>query len=836
MAVNIISNACIRTSPNDISEPCAPEIESRASQTAHVALARTCTEGVVLPPLANRVSDKSPAKGQTARLDAPPETLFERQQRDFAFAKEKLESGWAYENNIPSWYQELILSPEQRLEIISMIAKDSSHSNFRNLCNMANLTSSQISGIAEKLAERKKVFRFVTPEFIPEEGTRYQLILKNKINASDYLTPAKLTKEHIIDIAAQVHDIDIDALELTEEGKIKIEYLRIIGDPKRLIGLKDIRGKPLGSLENSKKLMEWSSAYSELTSKNKDQIWPLMTDSFKPIFEKHEKELRLLIKMECMSNVVAESLKFSCKDPKFEALADLAKHFSDLGNSAQWYDLYKFIMNAFLDRSVKDPSRDKFELWYENNSNRGKSSPLEIAPKAKTCKNNSNKKDHSRDQKDPSRGSGGISPLEMTPRPNVKTSKNNNNKNDPTRDSSGISPSKMAPRPNAKTCKNNSNKKDPNRDSGGILPHLIPTAFFTALEPSAETYEKWIQPLLHHRKDLKNGKNFRLLTTFLNLIQTLGVSNQTKHLLINHLVHDCDGKGSLFERALLLSNMVILAPATLNTEEMFSTKKLKDLRTETFIAALASNKAIDKEQIDHLLSSWRDPYALITYFTKIKEVSTEAGGRLLAEHYVKWIESLLDGSFLSFRYKDNPHINELLNRGVSTDLIAKWNKEGESEKIVLDTKPFVILDSNDPQDLILLGSEGGGCQTIYGWSQSNKRALAYATDGKNRAIVIKDPITNRTIARGVFRLLWNRTTKKPALYLERTYSSYGAHRFNATIQKYAHQRGQALDVDVFTEKSKEKYLLESFGSSAPFEHSDAAGDDNGAGTFTIEHI
>jgi hypothetical protein len=47
--------------------------------------------------------------------------------------------------------------------------------------------------------------------------------------------------------------------------------------------------------------------------------------------------------------------------------------------------------------------------------------------------------------------------------------------------------------------------------------------------------------------------------------------------------------------------------------------------------------------------------------------------------------------------------------------------------------------------------------------------LAYCLDGKNTMIAVKDDETGKTLARGMFRLLWNPNHKKPVLFLDRIY-------------------------------------------------------------------
>jgi hypothetical protein len=168
------------------------------------------------------------------------------------------------------------------------------------------------------------------------------------------------------------------------------------------------------------------------------------------------------------------------------------------------------------------------------------------------------------------------------------------------------------------------------------------------------------------------------------------------------------------------------------------------------------------------------------------------------------------------------------------DLTEFLRKEAALRSLPDETRMFDIFDSDDAQDLFLLGSETGGCQTVYGSPDLNKSAMAYVSDAKNRAIVVKDKSGKKSIARAVLRLLWDEQAKKPALFLERTYASYPDPRFEIEIRNYAKKIGQKLQLPLY-EAGKEEAVLQSFGCHAPFEYSDAGGGSN-EGSFTIRGV
>ncbi|MBX7066164.1 MAG: hypothetical protein K1X28_02925 [Parachlamydiales bacterium] len=142
-----------------------------------------------------------------------------------------------------------------------------------------------------------------------------------------------------------------------------------------------------------------------------------------------------------------------------------------------------------------------------------------------------------------------------------------------------------------------------------------------------------------------------------------------------------------------------------------------------------------------------------------------------------------------------------------------------------DQRELSILVTDDPQDLLLLAAESGGCQSIYGQPHLNKSALSYVMDGKNRAIVLKDPKTQRIVARAVVRLLWD--GESPALFVEPHYLTFPNPEIDRILDENAIQLGESLGVPVYTKEKKVenegRTLYSLSGLAVPFEYSDAAG-------------
>ena len=139
---------------------------------------------------------------------------------------------------------------------------------------------------------------------------------------------------------------------------------------------------------------------------------------------------------------------------------------------------------------------------------------------------------------------------------------------------------------------------------------------------------------------------------------------------------------------------------------------------------------------------------------------------------------------------------------------------------------YDIVDTDDPCDLMLAGTEvTGSCQRVGGDPNLNKCLMAYVADGKNRMIALKDPVTGRIIARSVIRLLLDKITNRPVMFLERVYPSLADTKQRGAIIAYAKKHVQKLDVPLLTQEAAKgtSYPGEvvSLGGQAPFEYEDA---------------
>ncbi len=187
------------------------------------------------------------------------------------------------------------------------------------------------------------------------------------------------------------------------------------------------------------------------------------------------------------------------------------------------------------------------------------------------------------------------------------------------------------------------------------------------------------------------------------------------------------------------------------------------------------------------------------------------------------------------KLEENPLTCEL---ELNHDLKGLISSLSSPKSRILDEK--VIL-SRDWQDLLLCGTEVlGSCLRIDGKPNLNKCLIAYCMDGKNALIAVKNE-EGKILARSLLRLLWNKTTSKPALFLDRLYPNPCPSERKDAIMEAAIECSKDLGIDLFTQwggyKEDPNTFLESFRGPCSYEYEDAAGEEiKRNGVFTIKNL
>jgi len=152
-------------------------------------------------------------------------------------------------------------------------------------------------------------------------------------------------------------------------------------------------------------------------------------------------------------------------------------------------------------------------------------------------------------------------------------------------------------------------------------------------------------------------------------------------------------------------------------------------------------------------------------------------------------------------------------------------REGLKPKVAKEIEKWKIVDSDDPLDLFLSGTEvGGSCQRVDGTPGLNKALMGYVMDGKHRILAVKDN-RGRIVERLILRLLFDEKNKKPVLFFERIYPKTA--KYGNALKNFAKERAEELGVPLVSKETttETKYdgSLISYSSKAPYEYCDAAG-------------
>lgn len=140
---------------------------------------------------------------------------------------------------------------------------------------------------------------------------------------------------------------------------------------------------------------------------------------------------------------------------------------------------------------------------------------------------------------------------------------------------------------------------------------------------------------------------------------------------------------------------------------------------------------------------------------------------------------------------------------------------------------FVIMETDDPIDLLLSGSDvADSCQHVDGSADVNKGLLGTLMDGKTRQIEIKtSPDRSGKIkARCLIRLMFDR--EKPVLFMEKVYSDGDDSKYVSALTLIAKRKALAMGIPLLQNGGKGKLYgtpLYSLGGPAPWEYSDGSG-------------
>lgn len=160
---------------------------------------------------------------------------------------------------------------------------------------------------------------------------------------------------------------------------------------------------------------------------------------------------------------------------------------------------------------------------------------------------------------------------------------------------------------------------------------------------------------------------------------------------------------------------------------------------------------------------------------------------------------------------------------MENDLVAAMESLRQmNNRRVLDDLEVSLSD--DFWDLFRIGSDvKDSCQRVDGQGAYNRCLMGYILDGKDIPIVVKKRGSDTIVARRLLRIEWNRSRRRPALYLERLYSNYPFKEIDDAIHRMAVKVSEHLHYTLYSDHGirDSRSTLESLGSAADVVYSDA---------------
>lgn len=178
--------------------------------------------------------------------------------------------------------------------------------------------------------------------------------------------------------------------------------------------------------------------------------------------------------------------------------------------------------------------------------------------------------------------------------------------------------------------------------------------------------------------------------------------------------------------------------------------------------------------------------------------------------------------------KDNTHYGEF--QIALEELLNSFNQKKP------ETEGFYAEIIDDPFALLTCGTViPDSCQSVDGHPTENCGLLAYLMDGKIKLGVVKDGFGN-IVSRCMIKLLIN-DESAPVLLREKMYSKTFSFEHRNALNAIAKMQADIMGLDAVSEEVTDKpytHSIQSLGSSAPYEYSDAGRNKLTNGKYKIQ--
>lgn len=286
---------------------------------------------------------------------------------------------------------------------------------------------------------------------------------------------------------------------------------------------------------------------------------------------------------------------------------------------------------------------------------------------------------------------------------------------------------------------------------------------YTLLSFLLESMEHFDPELLNKLKNqVKRHPSFRDARTFQVLLKSLILLRNAVTCYGNEILGKVLESGDLKENILLLRAVLEVNGAESKAfyPQNVHNRTFKQICNDIFASLFKEESYPLQKKLAPFLTS-RNPYAIYSYLASLVSEGEEGGIQLLKI----FIDSVYDGSFKDLRYSTDKNIHLKKIAENQTPVLEAWKKSSSSESIQ-DLEGYTVVNSDDPIDFLLCGTEvQGSCHYV---TSSNKTIglLGLTLNGQNRIIAIKDR-SGKMVARSIARILWDE--ENPVLFLESVY-------------------------------------------------------------------
>lgn len=335
--------------------------------------------------------------------------------------------------------------------------------------------------------------------------------------------------------------------------------------------------------------------------------------------------------------------------------------------------------------------------------------------------------------------------------------------------------------------------------------------------------------LIMKKRGLTRISNFEKLNCIFKAMDSSIHQNEEKKFNGNRCKEFLHVLYSSFTQPNLFKNILVKLPEDYGFEDFVTefTKKVEDI----FALEEPIDNFIDK--YNEFEKNMRIPGTCVMYIGNLQNLQDP----LLIKDIQKLVYTMLHNQVPVERYSTvgNPHLDTIKKEFPS--IFSKWQVSLEPKELQIDgKKPLVVVDTDDPQDLFLCGTEvDGSCQRIDGDSNVNKGLIAYILDGKNRLVAVKDKESGKIQSRCLLRLLLDEKTREPVLFQDRIYPDSSP--YTDELNDIAKTKAQDLQVTLYScnnaSSQDGRRALTSLGNSLAYEYVDAAAGNINNGRFTI---